>query len=248
MTVRDTLKLFGAFLKKSGSRNVFDPDIPCSAVVMDSKYLSYPIRALSGGNKKKLSIVLANMHCPKALLLDECTSGIDPEAADRVLDYLNSELTDDQGLLFASHRVEECVSVCDRIVVMCDGHVVLNGPINRFYDISVEYYVVDLNICNKFWSISAAAECIDFMKSQLADRLSTDMAKREAKATVFTSCVVYSPTLARVMCRKNQVPLSVMWTLLEEMSISKHIRGYYFRDVGMEEILSVVISKHQGRV
>lgn len=237
MSVREVLDLF-----KSFSRYVVCP-AQSELSVIDEKYLSYPIRALSGGNKKKLSILLSNMHSPRALLLDECTTGIDPHAAERVLDYLSKNVTDQQGLLFASHRVEECVTVCDKIIVMCDGQIALDGPIHKFYEMASEFYLVDIGILNQNQSIPVANSFIDLIIGQLSSRLSTDLAAADLAESLFISTVVYCPTLVRVMCRKTDAPLSTMWTLLEELMIAKRIKNYYFRDVGMEEVLAVLISQ-----
>lgn len=233
LTVQEILQLFESF---SGRRNSRVP-------VLEEKYMHYPVRSLSGGSKKKLSIALANMHTPKALLLDECTTGIDPEAAEKVLQYLKENLQAEQSMLFASHRVDECVAACDRIVVLCDGNIVLDGPISRFYELSSEFYLIDIGIINQKQSIPVANSYIDLLKGLLSSRLSTESKKSDLMASMFTSTVVYSPTLLRIMCRKKVVPLSCMWVLLEELSVAKRIRNYYFRDVGMEEVLSALISE-----
>jgi ABC-type multidrug transport system ATPase subunit len=264
LTVRETIEMFASLVRpgpannSTGSASASSASNTSSAVanalsVMDSKYLSYPVLALSGGNKKKLSIVLANMHTPAALLLDECTTGIDPEAADRVLEYLNANLASEQGLLFASHRVDECVLTCDKIVVLCEGRAVLHGPIRDFYDMATEFYLLDLRVINRTRSLSAIHEFVALMRRALLSRMGPSPHRQDRAGgheqhgnfnsgnSVFTNVIVYSPTLVRVMCRKSDVPLSVMWTLVEEMSIAKCIRHYFFRDVGMEEVLSVLI-------
>lgn len=237
MTVAELLSTFKSFCSNSTHDNDLDLN------VMEEKYLHYPIRSLSGGNKKKLSLMVANMHHPKALLLDECTTGIDPDAAEKVLEYLRDHLTDEQSMLFSSHRVEECVDVCDKIIVLCDGNIVLDGPIKRFYDMASEFYMVDIGIYNDSQSIPVANGFIDLLRGSLSSRLSSDLAAADLKASILTSTVIYSPTLVRLMCRKNSVPLSIMWQLLEEFTVAKHICYYYFRDVGMEEVLSVLISE-----
>jgi len=110
---------------------------------MQNKYLHYPVHALSGGNKKKLSIAVANLGSPRMLLLDECTSGIDPVSAELVINYLLT-LEPRQGLLFASHRIDECTRVCGRVVMLDQGRRLIDTDVRAFDDMANLFYQVDV--------------------------------------------------------------------------------------------------------
>jgi len=195
--------------------------------IIPAKYLDYPIHTLSGGTRKKLSMLLADLGQPDALLLDECTTGVDPIAAERIVRYLkhlhltattttssnsnsnstattmNSSRCDSgfrnvsssagsstvssglsasvpvvggssidvgvvgvgvgvgdavgaggrdgqppgrgRALLFASHRIDESIAVCGRVLMLAEGGLLyLDGSIDSFHALVHRFYQVDL--------------------------------------------------------------------------------------------------------
>ncbi len=92
------------------------------------KYLAKNPQSLSGGEKQLLAIASVLTMRPKVLLLDEPTSMLDHRGTRLVLDTI-SLLKREYGLtiMAAEHRVEWAVEVADRILVMHDGRVMLEG-------------------------------------------------------------------------------------------------------------------------
>lgn len=85
--------------------------------------------ALSGGEKRRLTIARCLCTDPKLLMLDEPFSGVDPIA---VIDIQNiiRELREDDGLaiLITDHNVRETLKIVDRAYLLLEGRVVLDGP------------------------------------------------------------------------------------------------------------------------
>ncbi len=83
-------------------------------------------REFSRGMKMKMGIAIAMSHKSKMLILDEATSGLDPVARDEVVDMIN-EFTRDAGhsALISSHIVSDLEKLCDYIVFLHDGRVLL---------------------------------------------------------------------------------------------------------------------------
>ena len=85
------------------------------------------IKEFSKGNKAKLAIIIALSHKAKLLLLDEPTSGLDPLVRDEILDILNDYTRDENNsILISSHIVSDLEKLCDYIVFIHDGRIMLN--------------------------------------------------------------------------------------------------------------------------
>ncbi|XP_077564594.1 phospholipid-transporting ATPase ABCA3-like [Haemaphysalis longicornis] len=81
---------------------------------------------LSGGYKRKLSVAIALVSSPKLLILDEPTSGMDPEIREsfwKIINHLRGKVT----ILLSTHDMEEADAVGDRIIVMHSGRVICSG-------------------------------------------------------------------------------------------------------------------------
>lgn len=84
---------------------------------------------LSTGNRQRLALCRAMLHRPKVLLLDEPTSALDPIAAKRVRELiLGLSQKYKQTFFINSHNLPEVQRVCDRIAIIDEGKILLQGP------------------------------------------------------------------------------------------------------------------------
>ena len=90
------------------------------------EYLHVASRNLSGGNRRKLSLVLALLGSPKVLLLDEISTGVDA-ISKRILWRLLSHYREHAAILLSTHSMEEAVALGDRICIMVAGRCVADG-------------------------------------------------------------------------------------------------------------------------
>ncbi|MBO7218945.1 MAG: ABC transporter ATP-binding protein [Clostridia bacterium] len=79
------------------------------------------IEDLSLGNRKKLGIVLALMHSPKLLILDEATSGLDPIMQQEFYNILLEEKKQGTTIFYSTHILSEVSKICDRVGIIKDG-------------------------------------------------------------------------------------------------------------------------------
>jgi lipooligosaccharide transport system ATP-binding protein len=82
---------------------------------------------LSGGMKRRLSIARALLNQPKILVLDEPTTGLDPQARHLVWQKLRLLKTQGVTMLLSTHNMEEAAHLCDRIVIMHLGRILAQG-------------------------------------------------------------------------------------------------------------------------
>lgn len=93
----------------------------------------------SGGMKRRLNIACALIHLPKLIIMDEPTVGIDPQSRNYILETVLELNKKGTSVIYTSHYMEEVEKICDRIVILDHGKVILNDDKinikNRFLDV-----------------------------------------------------------------------------------------------------------------
>ncbi len=92
------------------------------------------IQELSKGYQQRVGIALAIIHDPKILILDEPTSGLDPNQRDEIRDLIKS-LQKDRIILFSSHILSEVEAICDRVLLIHQGKLASDSPMNEIKDL-----------------------------------------------------------------------------------------------------------------
>jgi len=85
------------------------------------------VEKLSLGNQQRVQIIAALMGRPRALVLDEPFSGLDPAAVDNMADLLREHTARGVPVLFSSHQLDLVERLCERLVVLAKGRVVASG-------------------------------------------------------------------------------------------------------------------------
>jgi len=96
------------------------------------------VSKLSGGQKQRLSIVLAMLNRPKLLILDELTTGLDPEARRDIWEILNVIRNGGIGILLVSHYMEEVEKLSDRIIFMQNSNIIFSGTLAELKNFAKE--------------------------------------------------------------------------------------------------------------
>lgn len=89
------------------------------------------VESLSGGEKQKLSIVLAIMHEPELIFLDELTTGLDVVARREIWKYLLELKKNKKSLILTSHYMDEVETLCDRILLLKEGKELVSGTVKE---------------------------------------------------------------------------------------------------------------------
>jgi ABC-2 type transport system ATP-binding protein len=88
---------------------------------------SEPVKAFSGGMKRRLNIACGVLPKPRVVLLDEPTVGVDPQSRERIYDMLESLRQDGTALLLTTHQLEEAEARCTRLVIVDHGRLIAEG-------------------------------------------------------------------------------------------------------------------------
>lgn len=87
------------------------------------------VKHLSTGNKQKLAIIIAMMHAPKILIMDEPTRGLDPLLQNLFYKYLRSLSVQGSTIFMSSHNLPEVEAVCSKVAIIRSGKLVETGNI-----------------------------------------------------------------------------------------------------------------------
>lgn len=102
------------------------------------------VEPLSGGMKRRLTIARSLINEPDLVLLDEPTTGLDPQARHALWDRLHRLKQRGVTLILTTHYMEEAEQLCDRLVVMDRGRIVAEGAPSTLISTHVPREVVEL--------------------------------------------------------------------------------------------------------
>jgi lipooligosaccharide transport system ATP-binding protein len=102
------------------------------------------IEELSGGMKRRLVLARALLNRPELLVLDEPTTGLDPQARHLIWERVRRLKEDGVTVLLTTHYMEEASRLCDRVVLMDHGKILLEGAPDAVIEEEVGREVVEL--------------------------------------------------------------------------------------------------------
>jgi ABC-2 type transport system ATP-binding protein len=125
LSVWETLRLFAGFFKLGKER--------CEEVLhliaLEEKRKAYVVN-LSGGQRQRLALGIALINKPRILMLDEPTTGLDPNARREIWDILRSlKKQSDTSMILTTHYMEEAEQLCDYIVIIDHGKILKQGTL-----------------------------------------------------------------------------------------------------------------------
>jgi ABC-2 type transport system ATP-binding protein len=86
-----------------------------------------PVRTLSGGQKRRVCLALGLIRRPTVLLLDEPTTGLDPQNRANLWDHIRRLRDQGTCVLLSTHYLDEADALCDRLMIIDGGEVVVEG-------------------------------------------------------------------------------------------------------------------------
>lgn len=102
------------------------------------------IKELSGGMKRRLVIARALLNEPRLLILDEPTTGLDPQVRHHIWDRLRQLQKDGVTILLTTHYMDEAYQLCDNLIIMDKGKALLEGSPSKLVNEHMEDYVLEL--------------------------------------------------------------------------------------------------------
>ncbi|CAG7633513.1 Vitamin B12 import ATP-binding protein BtuD [Paenibacillus solanacearum] len=103
------------------------------------------IRSLSKGYKQRIGLAQAILHSPDLLVLDEPTSGLDPKQIIEIRQLIR-ELGENHTVLLSTHILPEINTLCNRVLIINQGRIVLDGQPDRLANSMDETFEVSLEV------------------------------------------------------------------------------------------------------
>ena len=126
LTVLDNLMIYGRYFDLPRRRSASAPT-SCSSSCSSTDRRDDRVDPLSGGMKRRLTIARALINQPELLLLDEPTTGLDPQARHLLWERLYQLKREGVTLVLTTHYMDEAEQLCDRLVIMDGGRIVAEG-------------------------------------------------------------------------------------------------------------------------
>ena len=117
-------------------------------VGLKEKHLTRSPFDLSGGEKRRVAIAGVLAMNPKVLILDEPTAGLDPKGRDEILATIKKlhEENKKMIIIFVSHSMEDVAKTAERVIVMNDGHVEMQGTVAEVFAQAEHLQKIGLNV------------------------------------------------------------------------------------------------------
>jgi ABC-2 type transport system ATP-binding protein len=139
LRVSETLKLFASFfdLGKEKVNEIID------IVGLEEKRKSYVVN-LSGGQRQRLALGISLINDPAILLLDEPTTGLDPNARREIWEILQKlKEKSSTSMILTTHYMEEAENLCDYIIIMDQGKILREGTVNQLLEEETDQKVIE---------------------------------------------------------------------------------------------------------
>jgi len=102
------------------------------------------IKHLSGGMKRRLAIARSLLNSPKLLILDEPTTGLDPQVRQLIWDKLRGLKRSGVTILLTTHYMDEAFQLADTLIIMDKGEKILEGNPRDLLETEIEPYVLEI--------------------------------------------------------------------------------------------------------
>lgn len=142
-TVAENLRIYGRYFGLPS--DVLDARISrlLSFAALDAK-ANAGIGTLSGGMRRRLILARALINDPALLILDEPTTGLDPQARQYIWRQLRSLLSEGKTIILTTHYMEEAERLCTRLAIMDNGNIVGAGSPADLVSQQIEPHVIEV--------------------------------------------------------------------------------------------------------
>lgn len=142
LRVSETLLLFSSFFNLGNQR----VNEIINIVGLEEKRKSYIVN-LSGGQRQRLALGISLINSPAILLLDEPTTGLDPNARREIWEILQKLRNESEtSMILTTHYMEEAEILCDYIIIMDQGIILREGTRQQLLEENTDEKIIEFSI------------------------------------------------------------------------------------------------------
>ena len=130
LSARENLQFWGGLYGLTGAKLNQAVDRVLDLVGLKERAKD-PVKQYSGGMKRRVNLALGLVHAPRAVLMDEPTVGIDPQARLNILEAVKQVAAGGTTVIYTTHYLEEVEQLCDRIAIMDHGKILAEGTLDE---------------------------------------------------------------------------------------------------------------------
>lgn len=164
LTVEDNLRVFARYFDIVGK----EASLRCEELLhfmgLFSKRKAH-IEELSGGMKRRLLTARSLLNKPELLILDEPTTGLDPQSRHQIWENLHRLKSEGTTILLTTHYMEEAAHLCDRLVIMDRGKIIVEGSPKALVERYMGSSVIEIASGNEEIQSYVKAKGLDYEKS-----------------------------------------------------------------------------------
>jgi lipooligosaccharide transport system ATP-binding protein len=143
-TVIENLRVYARYFGLSGARARLRIGELLELTALQEK-AGARINQLSGGMRRRLSIARALLNRPELLILDEPTTGLDPQIRQAIWQLLRQLRSDGLTIVLTTHYMDEAERLCGRIILMDGGHILADASPQALIRDRIEAHVVEVH-------------------------------------------------------------------------------------------------------
>ncbi|MGE5180004.1 MAG: ABC transporter ATP-binding protein [Bacteroidota bacterium] len=166
--VLKNLLVYGRYFGISGAE-VRRRALPLLEMMSLSEKAESPVAALSGGMKRRLILARALLNEPRVLVLDEPTTGLDPQARHAIWTRVRALRSTGVTVLLTTHYMEEAAQLCDRVIIIDEGRILLEGTPELLVRQEIGHAVIE--VWNHEPAVAAALRELRGRLEEVGDRL-----------------------------------------------------------------------------
>ena len=147
LTVEDNLRVFCRYFDIVGKEANKRSEELLQFMGLISKRKSH-IDELSTGMKRRLMIARSLLNQPQLLILDEPTTGLDPQSRHQIWESIHRLKSEGTPILITTHYMDEAAHLCDRLLIMDDGKIIVEGTPKTLVQEYMGVSVIEIDSAN----------------------------------------------------------------------------------------------------